>query len=93
MVEIDVRPTPDGWTCGVAVDAAGEQTRHTVLVSRADAERWAAAADDDGVEDLVRRSFEFLLERERPSSILGRFELAVIERYFPEYGAVIVRSR
>ena len=37
------------------------------------------------VEDLVRRSFEFLLEREPPSSILPRFDLSVIERYFPDY--------
>ena len=36
-------------------------------------------------EDLVRRSFEFLLERESKESILGRFDLMAIARYFPEY--------
>ena len=41
------------------------------------------------VEDLVRRSFEFLLEREPPQSILRKFGLADIERYFPEYPRVI----
>jgi hypothetical protein len=34
---------------------------------------------------LVRGSFEFLLEREPASSILPRFDLGVIERYFPEW--------
>jgi hypothetical protein len=34
---------------------------------------------------LVEMSFEFLLEREPNTSILGQFELPVIERYFPEY--------
>jgi len=46
-------------------------------------------APDGSVEDLVLRSFEFLLEREPPSSILRRFALTDIERYFPEYPKVI----
>ncbi len=36
-------------------------------------------------EMLVRKSFEFLLERESNSSILRSFDLSVIARYFPEY--------
>lgn len=36
-------------------------------------------------EELVKKSFEFLLEREGPESILPEFELSVIQRYFPEY--------
>ena len=36
-------------------------------------------------EDLVRRSFEFLLKREPKESILGQFDLSVIARYFPDY--------
>jgi len=35
--------------------------------------------------ELVKGSFAFLLEREPAGSILGRFGLEVIERYFPEY--------
>jgi len=36
-------------------------------------------------EDLIKRSFEFLLERESNSSILRSFDLPVIGQYFPEY--------
>lgn len=36
-------------------------------------------------EELVRRSFEFLLEREPKESILSQFDLSVIARYFPDY--------
>ena len=36
-------------------------------------------------EELIRKSFEFLLEREPKESILTRFDLTVISRYFPEY--------
>lgn len=37
------------------------------------------------VEKLITLSFQFLLEREPNTSILRQFDLAVIERYFPEY--------
>jgi len=36
-------------------------------------------------EKLLRISFEFLLKREGNTSILSRFDLPVIGRYFPEY--------
>ena len=40
-------------------------------------------------EVLVKKSFEFLLERESNTSILRSFELPVISRYFPEYETTI----
>jgi hypothetical protein len=49
----------------------------------------ARIAGEVPVETLVRRSFDFLLEREPNTSILRRFDLAVIGRYFPEYERVI----
>jgi len=42
-------------------------------------------------EELVRTSFEFLLQREPKESILGSFDLPVIGRYFPEYEQTIGR--
>ena len=40
-------------------------------------------------EILVIRSFVFLLEREPNTSILRRFDLPLIGRYFPEYEQAI----
>ncbi len=40
-------------------------------------------------ERLVKKSFEFLLERESNTSILRRFDLPVIGHYFPEYESTI----
>jgi hypothetical protein len=40
-------------------------------------------------EQLVQKSFEFLLEREGNTSILSRFDLFEIGRYFPEYEQAI----
>jgi len=42
-------------------------------------------------EDLVKKSFEFLLERESNTSILRHFDLSVISRYFPEYESTIFK--
>ena len=38
---------------------------------------------------LIEKSFEFLLEREPNTSILSRFDLTVISRYFSDYESVI----
>lgn len=40
-------------------------------------------------EELVRASFELLLEREPATSILPAFSLDVISQYFPSYPAEI----
>ena len=36
-------------------------------------------------EELIKKSFKFLLKRERKESILSRFNLNVINSYFPEF--------
>jgi hypothetical protein len=74
------------------VDQRGERSEHSVSVSEDDLERWSRGPAKEDVEDLVRRSFDFLLERESPSSILRTFDLPVIERYFPEYDRVIKKG-
>lgn len=91
MVMVRAEPLDDGWVCRVNVDHAGERTEHEVTVTRADLERWATGVGQEAVEDLVARSFAFLLEREPPGSILSRFDLSVIQRYFPEYDRHIRR--
>ena len=89
--DIDVRcePTGDDWTCFVTVTGGGSATHHAVTLSAADLARFAP--DGATPDDLVRRSFEFLLAREPKDSILARFDLPVIGRYFPEYEREITR--
>jgi hypothetical protein len=43
-------------------------------------------------EELLQKSFEFLLERESNSMIMSHFDLPVISRYFPEYESVISKN-
>jgi len=82
MAEITVTPTgPRTYT--VTVDDGGHGTTHEVTVPAALADELGVGPDDEA--RLVESSFAFLLEREPATSILGRFELDVIERYFPGY--------
>ena len=39
--------------------------------------------------ELIKKSFEFLLERESNQSILREFNLEIIQNYFPEYPTLI----
>jgi len=43
-------------------------------------------------EELIRKSFEFLLERETKESILSSFDLSIISKYFPEYEIELKRN-
>jgi hypothetical protein len=67
-------------------DVGGRSFTYTVYVTASDVERLGRGKT---VEDLVERSFTFLLEREPASSILREFQLTDVERYFPEYPRVI----
>jgi hypothetical protein len=93
VVSVRAEKSGDVWVCQVVVDDAGERTLHQVTVTREDLERWGQGSRQADVEDLVSRSFDFLIEREPPTSILASFELSVIQRYFPEYDAAFRRSR
>ncbi|HEV2030397.1 MAG TPA: hypothetical protein VGS16_17995 [Candidatus Dormibacteraeota bacterium] len=83
----------DDWVCEVNVDHAGQRTRHSVTVKRADLERWGDGLEHADVERLVARSFDFLLENEPPNAILASFDLRVIQSYFPEYDSAIKRQQ
>jgi hypothetical protein len=67
----------------VTVSEGGSSTTHQVTVTSDHLARYAPAGASP--EKLLRASFEFLLEREPKESILSKFDLSVIERYFPEY--------
>ncbi|MEQ8764242.1 MAG: hypothetical protein RL885_09965 [Planctomycetota bacterium] len=73
----------------VSVQDEGGTSTHLVRVTPESLERYGEGQD---AETLLEKSFEFLLEREPKESILSRFELPVIESYFPEYPGEI-RSR
>jgi hypothetical protein len=89
VITVDATPTGDSWRCAVTVEEGGNRTEYAVTLDRATYERLCDGAVPP--ETLVRESFAFLLEREPKESILRRFDLPLIGRYFPEYDAAIRR--
>lgn len=67
----------------VTVEERGNKTAHAVTLN----DNYYQDLTDGKItkEELLRRSFEFLLERESKESILSEFNLELIEHYFPEY--------
>ena len=71
----------------VTVSEGGSETTHQVELD--DSYYRKISNGSVSKADLVRSSFEFLLAREPKESVLGRFHLSVIARYFPEYESEI----
>jgi hypothetical protein len=71
----------------VTVSEGGSETTHRVELD----DGYYNKITDGSISkaDLIKRSFEFLLRRESKESILGKFHLSVISRYFPEYESEI----
>ena len=86
-MDIDVSQESGSLFRVVVSDERGSST-HMVTVMPSDVERYAPGGTP---EELLEIAFAFLLEREPKEAILGRFELPVIERYFPEFAGVIRR--
>jgi hypothetical protein len=90
QITVEAQQKGDAWECRVTVAEGGSQTTHTVVVERTYRDKLAGTTVP--VEQLVRKSFEFLLAREPKESILRSFQLPLIGRYFPEYETEIRRS-
>jgi hypothetical protein len=72
-------------------DGSGSQTTHQVTMDKG----YYMDLTEKGriiPEEFVKKSFEFLLERESKDSILRQFEIAQINDFFPEYEKEIKKS-
>jgi len=67
----------------VIVDEEGVRTEHTVTLD--DDYYQALTQGMVTKEELIRKSFEFLLQREAKESILSKFNLKAINKYFPQF--------
>ena len=81
---IEVRQTGSGdpMEFEVEVREAGGQTRHRVTMSQATLTKLSGGS---APEALIRAAFSFLLDREAKESIMARFDVTTISRYFPEF--------
>lgn len=74
----------------VVIDEKGSRTEHIVTLDEEYYEKLTGKIVSK--EELIERSFEFLLAREPKESLLRRFNLKVINKYFPEYEKTIPTS-
>ena len=79
---IDVKKIEPGQF-SVTVTEEGSSSRHTVSLDEAYYNRLTGGKISK--EELIKRSFDFLLRKESKESILSQFNLKVISTYFPGY--------
>ena len=75
-----IKQNEDVFTVKVANDVS---TSHTVTITN---QSLTDLTDNNATKtQLLKFSFEFLLEREPNTSILASFDINVITKYFPDY--------
>jgi len=93
---IEVARRDEGVLLGfdVIVREGKGETKHCVTMAKAMYERLSGSECTDKTrtartnatpEEVIDAAFRFLLEREAKESILARFDVSVIARYFPEF--------
>ena len=82
---IEVRRTGEGdpLEFEVMVREGKGESRHRVTMAKQTWQRLTAGKH--APERCLEAAFRFLLDREAKESILGRFDVTVISRYFPEF--------
>jgi len=84
MIQIEVKKLKDLPEARFEVTIRSNTvTKHKVTLTREYYEKLTAGAVS--AEELVEKSFEFLLAREPNTSILSEFNLMVISKYLPGY--------
>ena len=82
------------WTYYVEItesDGSGSKTTHQVTM---DKDYYMDLTERGRIipEEFIKKSFEFLLDREPRNSILQQFDIAQINDYFPEYKTEIKKE-
>ena len=82
MIKIERSGEGDPLEFEVIVCVGNGETRHHVTMARDTCERLTMGTHTP--ERCIEAAFRFLLDREPKESILRRFDITVISRYFPE---------
>ncbi len=83
MIEVRRVAEGDPLDFEVVVREGRGETCHHVTMSRQMCDRLTAGKHMP--ERCLEAAFRFLLDREPKESILGRFDVTAISRYFPEF--------
>jgi hypothetical protein len=83
MIEVKCIGEADPLEFAVVVREGKDESRHLVTMTRATWQQLTSGKQ--APERCVEAAFRFLLDREPKESILARFDVTVIARYFPEF--------
>jgi hypothetical protein len=83
MLDVRRKTEHDSPLFEVVVREGKGETRHHVTMSQEAYERLTAGKHPP--ERCLEAAFQFLLDREPKESILRRFDVTAISRYFPEF--------
>ncbi len=89
MIRVRRTAEQDPLIFEVVVREGKGETRHQVTMSRDTCERLTSGKHTP--ERCLEAAFKFLLDREPKESILRRFDVTAIARYFPEFEQEIPR--
>jgi hypothetical protein len=98
MVRISVVTLPpvndNSWRYEIEItesNGSGSKTTHQVTI---DKDYYMDLTERGRIipEEFIKKSFEFLLDRESKDSILQKFDVAQINDYFPEYEKEIKKA-
>jgi hypothetical protein len=83
MIDVALAKDADPLEFTVVIREDAGETRHAVTMARNLHERLTRGRQTP--IGFVEAAFRFLLDREPKESILTRFDISVISRYFPEF--------
>lgn len=92
MSEIKILKTMEsdyGWECTVQINEEDSSTEHLVTIPFTTYSK--LTGEQYPVEQLVTKSFEFLLKKESKESILSKFTLDIIGDYFSDWEQEMVK--
>ena len=86
----ELAKTNDSWQFHVDLGTDPDTTSHTVTLDKKYWQKLTAGTITP--DELIQKSFAFLLKRESKQSILPKFNLSLISTYFPDYEQTISPS-
>jgi hypothetical protein len=82
-IDVVRKPGDDPLAFDVTIREGKSESRHRVTMAQATCTKLTGG--DHTPEQCIDAAFRFLLDREPKEAILGRFDVSVISRYFPEF--------
>mgnify|MGYP000388474813 CR=1 FL=1 len=86
MIEVNRVSDGDPMSFEVTISEGGGSSKHQVTMG---AEQYERLCGESSPEACLEAAFRFLLDREPKEAIMGKFDVTVIAKFFPEFESKI----